>query len=312
MGCTPKDCQNYILQQQRMRTLACDAAAIQKFFASMQMKDDEFFYVIGTDNAARLRNVVWVHTHYKYVYREDIETYKLVFSTWLAAMGNVPPTAILTDQCEIIKAAIARILADTIHRYCIWHIMTKIPAKLKGMLDFKIAKAEFKSIVYNSNIIHEFEGKWAAFIQKYELQDRLWFRNLYSEKEKWVSVFLKYYFWAGMMSTQTSESMHAFFDGYISERSSLKQFVEQYELALRFKYEKELQAKSDSQKMHAAPTCGFDWDMNLQTHYTRSIYDTFVAEHMKRLYHCKIERHPDFNAVEGVEKYSVTDYSIFI
>ncbi|WMV18251.1 hypothetical protein MTR67_011636 [Solanum verrucosum] len=176
-------------------------------------------------------------------------------------MGNVPPTAILTDQCQIIKAAITRILPDIIHRYCIWHIMTKIPAKLKGVLDFKIAKAEFKSIVYNSNTIHQFEGKWATFIQKYELQDRLWFHNLYSEKKKWVSVFLKYYFWVGMMSTQRSESMHAFFDGYISERSSLKQFIEQYELALRFKYEKELQAESESHIAHAAPTCGFDWDM---------------------------------------------------
>ncbi|WMV42588.1 hypothetical protein MTR67_035973 [Solanum verrucosum] len=28
MGCTPKDCRNYILQQRRMRTLSCDAAAI--------------------------------------------------------------------------------------------------------------------------------------------------------------------------------------------------------------------------------------------------------------------------------------------
>ncbi|WMV36044.1 hypothetical protein MTR67_029429 [Solanum verrucosum] len=43
MACTPKDCQNYIFQQCRMRTLSCDVAAIQKFFASMQMKDDDFF-----------------------------------------------------------------------------------------------------------------------------------------------------------------------------------------------------------------------------------------------------------------------------
>ncbi|KAK6796160.1 hypothetical protein RDI58_003861 [Solanum bulbocastanum] len=88
---------------------------------------------------------------------EDIETYKFVFSTWLAAMGNVPPMAFLTDQCECIKEAIA----------------------------------EF------------------------------------------------------------------------------------------------------------------------QTHYTRSIYGAFAAEHMKRLYHFEIEKHPYFNIVEGVEKYSVTDYSIF-
>ncbi|WMV46779.1 hypothetical protein MTR67_040164 [Solanum verrucosum] len=202
MRCTPKDCRNYILQQRRMRTLACDAAVIQNLFASMQMKDDEFFYVIDTDNAARLHNVVWVHTHCKYAYREfsdvvcfdttylanqccmpfasfvgvnqhkhsillscalltseDIETYKFVFSTWLAAMGNVPPTTILTDQCESIKASIAEVFLDTIHRYCIWHIMTKLPAKLKGVLDFKIAKAEFKSIIYINITIYEFEGK---------------------------------------------------------------------------------------------------------------------------------------------------------
>ncbi|WMV57760.1 hypothetical protein MTR67_051145, partial [Solanum verrucosum] len=353
MGCTPKDCRNYILQQRRMRTLSCDAAAIQKFFASMQMKDDEFFYVIDTDNVGRLRNVVWVHTHCKYTYwefsdvicfdstylenqwrmlfaslvgvnqhkqsillgcalltSEDIKTYKFVFSTWLAVMGNEPPTAILTDQCESIKAAIAEVLPDTIYRYCIWHIMTKLPAKLKGVWDFKIAKFEFKTIIYNIITINEFEKKWVGFIQKYELQHRLWFLNLYLEKEKWIPVFLKQYFWAGMMSTQRSESMHAFFYGYISNRSSLKQFVEQYELALRFKYEKELQAEADSRKKHAAPCSGFDWDLQLQTHYTRPIYDAFAAEHLKRLYHCEIERHHDFNVVEGVEKYSITDYSI--
>ncbi|WMV55314.1 hypothetical protein MTR67_048699 [Solanum verrucosum] len=238
MGCTPKDCRNYILQQCRMMTLSCDAAAIHKFFALMQMKDDGFFYVIDTDNVGRLRNVVWVHTHCKYAYREfsdvvcfdstylvnqwrmpfasfvgvnqhkqsillgcalltseDIETYKFVFSTWLAAMGNAPPTTILTDQYESIKAAIA-------------------------------------------------------------------------------------------------------------------EFVEQYELDLRFKYEKELQAEADSRKKYAAPCSGFDLDLQLQTHYTRPIYNAFAAEHLKRLYHCEIERHHDLNVVEGVEKYSVTNYSI--
>ncbi|KAG5576940.1 hypothetical protein H5410_057074 [Solanum commersonii] len=58
MGCTPKDYRYYIFQQCRMMTLSCDAAAIQKFFALMQIKDDEFFYVIDMDNVGRLLNVV--------------------------------------------------------------------------------------------------------------------------------------------------------------------------------------------------------------------------------------------------------------
>uniref|UniRef100_A0A3Q7IUB1 Protein FAR1-RELATED SEQUENCE n=1 Tax=Solanum lycopersicum TaxID=4081 RepID=A0A3Q7IUB1_SOLLC len=50
---------------------------------------------------------------------EDIETYKFVFSTWLTAMSNAPPTTMLSNQCESIKAVIAELLSNTIHRYCI-------------------------------------------------------------------------------------------------------------------------------------------------------------------------------------------------
>ena len=82
MGCTPKDCRNYILQHRRSNTLSCDAAAIHKFFASMQIKNDEFFYVIDTDNVGRLRDVVWVHTHWKYVYWEFSDVFVSMQHTW--------------------------------------------------------------------------------------------------------------------------------------------------------------------------------------------------------------------------------------
>lgn len=46
--------------------------------------------------------------------------------------------------------------------------MTKLPAKHKGVWDFKIDKSEFKSIIYNNITINKFEEKWATFIQKYD------------------------------------------------------------------------------------------------------------------------------------------------
>ncbi|XP_047264156.1 protein FAR-RED IMPAIRED RESPONSE 1-like [Capsicum annuum] len=103
--------------------------------------------------------------------------------------------------------------------------------------------------------------------------------------------------------------MHAFFDGYISGRSSLKQFVEQYEVALRFKYEKGLESQTSKRKHLVRPTIVSDWDMQIYGHYTCAIYD-FFRVHVVRLPHCEIERHVDFNAVEGVEVYNVTDCSI--
>ncbi|KAI5667237.1 hypothetical protein M9H77_17090 [Catharanthus roseus] len=49
-------------------------------------------------------------------------------------------------------------------------------------------------------------------------------------------------FWVGMFSTQRSESMHSFFYGYLHSTSTLKQFVEQDEIAIRHKVEKEVYA----------------------------------------------------------------------
>ncbi|XP_059306177.1 protein FAR-RED IMPAIRED RESPONSE 1-like [Lycium ferocissimum] len=70
LGCTPKDCRNYILRERRLRTLSTDAEAINRFFLDMQIKDREFFYAVDHDNSGRLRNCVWVHTHSKYAYLE--------------------------------------------------------------------------------------------------------------------------------------------------------------------------------------------------------------------------------------------------
>nr|XP_009780698.1 PREDICTED: protein FAR-RED IMPAIRED RESPONSE 1-like [Nicotiana sylvestris] len=140
LGCTPKDCRNFILKSRNFEMQEGDAQSLLNFFCGMQVKDREFFYSIDIDNIGRLRNVVWVHSHYKTAYEqfhdticfdttylvnrynmkcatfvginhhrqsillgyalmshEDINNYKLVFRTWLEAMGNVHPDAIITD-----------------------------------------------------------------------------------------------------------------------------------------------------------------------------------------------------------------------
>lgn len=61
---------------------------------------------------------------------------------------------------------------------------------------------------------------------------------MYNLKEKWVPVFLKDVFFASMSTTQWSESMNAFFDGYVHQNTTLREFVDQYERALQDKYEK--------------------------------------------------------------------------
>ncbi|RYR07529.1 hypothetical protein Ahy_B05g074901 [Arachis hypogaea] len=44
-----------------------------------------------------------------------------------------------------------------------------------------------------------------------------------------ISIYLDHHFWVGMRSTQRSESMHAFFNKFITCNRSLIQFVKQYD-----------------------------------------------------------------------------------
>ncbi|RYR34785.1 hypothetical protein Ahy_A10g049806 [Arachis hypogaea] len=45
--------------------------------------------------------------------------------------------------------------------------------------------------------------------------------DLYKDRHIWIPVYLDHHFWAGMRSTQGSESMHAFFNKFITRNSSL-------------------------------------------------------------------------------------------
>ncbi|KAI5388572.1 hypothetical protein KIW84_074311 [Lathyrus oleraceus] len=133
---------------------------------------------------------------------EDMDSFVWLFKSWFRCMLEKALLGIVTDQCKAMKNAIELVFPTTRHRWCLWHIMKKIPEKLSGY-------GEYKRI-------------------------------------KWAPTLLRVYFWAGMSTTQRSESIHAFFDGYINSTTSLNQFVKQYDNALRSQAEKEFEADFNS------------------------------------------------------------------
>ncbi|TXG61651.1 hypothetical protein EZV62_013014 [Acer yangbiense] len=90
-----------------------------------------------------------------------------------------------------------------------------------------------------SQSVEEFETSWDQLITTYNLHENAWLQNLYVEREHWVPTFLKDYFWVGMSTTQRSESMNAFFDRYVHAKTNLKEFVDQFDNALKKKIENE-------------------------------------------------------------------------
>lgn len=173
------------------------------------------------------------------VSHEDTETFVWLFKAWLRCMSHRHPKAIITDQCRAMQNAIGEVFPNARHRWCLWHIMKKIPEKLKGYTEYESIKFNIKKAVYDSLEKEDFERNWANLIDRYNLKDNVWLGGLFEDRDRWVPAFVKDTFWAGMSTTQRSESINAFFDGYVQSTTTLKTFVEQYELALSKKVQKE-------------------------------------------------------------------------
>ncbi|XP_042038241.1 protein FAR1-RELATED SEQUENCE 4-like [Salvia splendens] len=219
---------------------------------------------------------------------EQSESFKWFFSNWLLAMKGVQPTAMLTDQCESIKIAVKAVFPMTIHRLCLWHIANKIPQKFKGMADFRSCSSDFYSTIYDSLSIAEFESRWTDFLSKHSLHNNRWLKNLFDEKKNWAPIYSNHIFWAGMVLTQRSESMHAFFDGFVNSKSMLKPFVEQYEIAIQNKIQKEMNADYQSKCVMLKPVSTFQWEKQLLGEYTHNI-DLLLQVEVKKISSCNVE-----------------------
>ncbi|XP_038698465.1 protein FAR-RED ELONGATED HYPOCOTYL 3-like [Tripterygium wilfordii] len=90
-----------------------------------------------------------------------------------------------------------------------------------------------------------------------------------------------------MSTTQRSESMNAFFDGYVNSKTTLKQFVEQYENALRSKAEKECQADYESFCKQVGCVTFYDMEKQIQAIYTTTKFKEFQSEITGMMY-CRI------------------------
>ncbi|VFQ71301.1 unnamed protein product [Cuscuta campestris] len=95
---------------------------------------------------------------------------------------------------------------------------------------------------------------------------------------------------AGMSSTQRSESMNAFFDGYVHSKTTLMQFVKQYERALRNKCEKEFLADSLSFAKTLPYASAYPIEKQIQTIYTISKFQELKTEMIGKMY-CHIMSH---------------------
>ena len=115
---------------------------------------------------------------------EDMDLFVWVFRQWLQSMYGITPKAIITDQCQAMRRAIKIVFPETVHRWCIWHIMMKLLVKLAGLEAYQNIKYYLLKAVHELMTVEEFEEKWNHTITSHHLEENEWLAKLYEERER--------------------------------------------------------------------------------------------------------------------------------
>jgi hypothetical protein len=169
-----------------------------------------------------------------FIVDEKIESYEWVFQTFLSAMGGNAPRIIITDEDASMKSAIRSILPDTIHRFCMWHIMEKMPEKVGPPTNRdKHFWEDLNKCVWGSETGEEFEMQWNSIIVAYGLQGNEWLANKYAIRESWIPAFFMDIPLAGLLrTTSRSESSNSFFNHFIHRKLSFVEFWLRFDTSL--------------------------------------------------------------------------------
>ena len=179
-----------------------------------------------------------------------------------------------------MKAAIAQVLPNTTHRFCMWHIMDKVPEKVGS--DIKNDEDFWKLLnecVWGSENSDEFESRWNSVMIKYVLTGNEWFSTKFNMRESWIPAYFMDIPLAGLLrTTSRSESANSFFNCFIHRKLSFVEFWLRFETALECQREEELLA--DNKSLHTSRKLMTPWVMEKQCSviYTHEIFSKFQEQ----------------------------------
>ncbi|KAH9702052.1 protein FAR1-RELATED SEQUENCE [Citrus sinensis] len=244
-----RDARNHVDKVRRLRLRERDAIAIQRHFQKMQTENDEFFFSINLDEEGQLKNVFWADPRSRAAYNDfgDVVTFDTTYLTNKYDMPFAPFVGVNHHGQSILLGY--------------------------GLISHE--DTETFTWLFDT---------WLSY--KYDISNNQWLNGLYKERNRWVPCFVKTTFWAEMSTTQYSESMNAFFDGYVNLKT-LKQFVEKYEKAMESKIEKEWQADARSFSQRLPCRTSFAMEKQIEAVYTISKFQEFQQELMNKIY-CEV------------------------
>ncbi|XP_020258888.1 protein FAR1-RELATED SEQUENCE 5-like [Asparagus officinalis] len=212
---------------------------------------------------------------------EQEDTFVWLFKEWLKCMHGIEPDAIITDQDRAMCNAIHSVFPTTRHRYCYWHMQKHIIDHLPTLVSrYGEQFQRYWGLWCNSSSIEQCEGYWVEMKEKFDINEEGdgWLQTVYKCREHWVPCYLKDSFFAGMRSSQRSESINAFFDGYVNSQTQLHEFVTQYKKVVTHRRLSEAHEDFKSLNTKSVMLLGHPIEIQAGEMYTRNMFDVFHTE----------------------------------
>ncbi|XP_061339598.1 protein FAR1-RELATED SEQUENCE 5-like [Gastrolobium bilobum] len=270
LGFDSRDCYNHMKNVRKRIYDVGDAQSVLLYCIKQQSLNPDFIYCIKCDDDDRMSLLFGCAL----LQDETEDTFVWLFEEWLRAMNGKHPVAII-----LTSNAVNKFFPNTKHRFCLWHIMRKFPEKLSHLYhEHASFKRHLNNCIWSTKSTQEFEDRWQSLLLQYGLTENEWLKVLYTIRSSWVPIFNCSTFFAGMNTTQRSESINSFFDGFVTSGTTLKEFVEKYNQAIDARYESF--KKEDFESKHKDRFLTFN--MPLEEHaakvYTRAIFLKFCHQ----------------------------------
>ncbi|KAL5821714.1 hypothetical protein ACOSQ3_023596 [Xanthoceras sorbifolium] len=240
--CLEKDIRNHLDKERRLALTSTDAKAMLEHFMHMQEENKNFFYAVDLDDQHMLKNVFWVDAKS----REDYKIFGdvvLFDKTYITNKFKMPFAPFIGVNNHLQSILLGYCFSNTRHHFCLWHILRKVSEKLGHVLKID--------------------------------EENEWLECLFEDRKYWVPTYMRNTFFAGMSTTQRSESINSFFDKYVNKKTSLKEFIEQYKVALRDREEKEAHANFKTWHKEPVLKSPSPFEKQMSTIYTHEVFKKF-------------------------------------
>ncbi|KAG7578233.1 FAR1 DNA binding domain [Arabidopsis thaliana x Arabidopsis arenosa] len=229
---------------------------------------------------------VGVNQHYQYmvlgcalISDESAATYSWLMETWLRAMGGQAPKVLITEVDVVMNSIVPEIFPNTRHCLFLWHVLMKVSENLGQVVkQHDNFMPKFEKCIYKSGKDEDFARKWYKNLARFGLKDDQWMHSLYEDRKKWAPTYMTDLLLAGMSTSQRADSINAFFDKYVHKKTSVQEFVKQYDIILQDRCEEEAKADSEMWNKQPAMKSPSPFEKSVSEVYTPAVFKKFQIE----------------------------------